>query len=101
MIVVLAVIRGLTGTVRLTNPLDFTTVLPFTLLLDTLFADISADSMLLASLPLANIFATILPNKGTMAFTFIVYELATVHFTILPLKLAFAIHFVLTPVTGI
>ena len=101
LIVVLSIVRGLTGTIRLTNPLDFTSVLPFTLLLYTLFADVSADSMLLAGLPLADIFATILPNEGTVAFTFVIHELATVHFTILPLELALTIHFILAPVTGI
>ena len=97
----LSVTERLNGTIRFTNPLDLTSVLPFTLLLDTLLADISTDTVLFASLPFADIFATILPNEGTMTFTFVIYKLATVHFTILPLELALTIHFILAPVTGI
>ena len=101
LIVVLSIIRGFTSTVRLTNPLDLTSILPLALLLNTLLADVGADSMLLASFPLADIFATILPNKGSMAFALVIHELATVHFTVLPLELALTVHFVLAPVTGI
>jgi hypothetical protein len=66
------------------DPLNLAAVLPLALLLDTLFTDVGADSVLLSGLPLADVLAAISPNEGTVALAFIIYEVTLVHFAVLP-----------------
>jgi hypothetical protein len=66
------------------KPSYFATIDPFTLFLDTVFADVKSNTVLLASFPCADVFSSICPDKCALTFTFIVQKLTFVHLSVSP-----------------
>lgn len=85
----------------LSDPFDLAAILPFALALLSIFADVGADSVLFTGLPFADVLATVRPDESTVTLALIVHKISLVHLSVLPLKLALAVHFVLAPVTGV
>lgn len=83
------------------NPFDLAAVLPLALLLDSVFADVGSNSVLLSSLPLADVLAAVSPDEGAVSFALVVDEVTLVALSIFPLKFAIAVHFVLAPVARV
>ena len=90
---------GAIGCLAATDPLDLPSVLPLALLLHSVLTDISADSMLFACFPFADVLAAVCPDESTVALSLIIDELTRVHLAIFPLELAITVHFILAPVT--
>ena len=87
--------------VLVSNPFDFAAILPLALLLDALFTDVGSNSVLLSSLPFADVFAAVSPDECAVALALVVHELARILLAVFPLELALAVHFVLAPVAGV
>jgi len=70
------IVLSLTIVCICSDPFDLAAVLPLALLLDAVLTNVGADAMLLSSLPFADIFASISPNEGSIAFTLVIDKLA-------------------------
>lgn len=66
------------------KPFYFLTVLPKTLLALSFYANIGTNAVLLSSLPLSYVLATVRPAEGALPFSFVVYELTLILLFILP-----------------
>jgi hypothetical protein len=62
----------------------FAPVNPLALSLLPVLADVRANAVLFASLPLSNVLSAICPDKGTLAFTFVVDEVTLIFFAVPP-----------------
>jgi hypothetical protein len=66
------------------KPPLFATVYPLALTLDAILADVSANSVLLTSLPVTDVLSAIGPDKRALAFAFVVYKVTLVFLSVSP-----------------
>jgi len=83
------------------NPSNLPTVYPFTLLRYAIFTDVGANAVLLARFPFPDVFSPVSPDKGSLAFTFIVQKLTLVLFSVSPCQNSLSVHFVFGPVSRV
>ena len=67
-----------------TKPFLFAPVNPLALSLLSVFADVRADTVLFACLPLSDVLSAIGPDEGTLAFSFVVDEVSLIFFAVPP-----------------
>ena len=67
------------------RPLHFAAVLPFSLFLHSVLTDVGADSVLFSSFPFTDVLSSISPYEGALTLPFIIYKIAFVFLSILPL----------------
>jgi hypothetical protein len=87
--------------VSVPNPPNFSAINPFTLLRNTVLADIGSDTVLLARLPLAYVFSAVCPDESSLAFSLIIQKLTLVLLAVSPGENALAVHFVFRPVSRV
>ena len=83
------------------EPAHLAAILPLALLRNSILTDVSANTVLFACFPLANVLSSISPDEGTLAFSLIVDEVTLILLAIFPCQYTVAIHFVLAPISSI
>ena len=83
------------------NPPYLSSILPLALLLNTFFAYVHSNAVLLALLPLSNVLAAISPDEGALAFTLVINKVTLVLLPVLPGEYALTVHLVFRPISSV
>ena len=83
------------------QPAHFTAILPLTLLGNSIFTDVSANTVLFSCFPLTDVLSSVSPDESALALSLIIHEVSFTLLAIFPSEHTVTIHFVLAPVTSI